>query len=386
MERLRILHLINDLRAQGGAEVALANLVMRLNRSHFEVWAGGVFAKGALEDRLGLPPEHVVSFGFHPRFYTDIKGLLQLVHFLKENQIQIVHTHLFAANTVGRLAAWLARVPVVVATEHNTYLTKPRWCIWVDRLLARVTTQMIAVSEAVRAFAADQAGIGRERFVVIPNGIPLEQVPQLSLQERLAKRASLEIEQDQPVILSVGRLTEQKGFSVLLQAAKLVLAKYPGAVFLIAGSGNLEKELRRQIQGRGLEGSVRLLGVRSDVYELMQISTILVMPSLWEGLPVTLIEAGACRLPVVASKVGGIPEIVQDGESGFLVPPRDEVALAEAILRLLDSPEMRRCMAEEGRRLVEGRFSADVVARQMEDLYWQLWLNCHPNIATQIDV
>lgn len=372
MKRLRILYLVNDLRAHGGAEVALANLVTHLDRNRFEIWVGGIFGKGLLEERLRLPRGHVVSFGFRRRFYADIKGLLRLVHFLKQKQIQVIHTHLFAANTVGRVAAQLARVPIVVATEHNTYLAKPRWCIWVDCLLAGVTTQMIAVSETVRAFAADQAGISRDQFVVIPNGIPLEQIPQLSPRERLAKRVSLEIEADQPVILSVGRLTEQKGYLTLLQAAELVAREYPETLFLIVGTGILENVLRKRIARLRLDKHVRLLGFRCDVYELMQISTLLAMPSLWEGLPVTCIEAGACRLPVVASRVGGIPEVVQDGKSGLLVPPKDEVAFAREIIRLIRSPDLCRQMGDHGRHVIEERFDVVSVARRTEDLYLSL--------------
>ncbi len=373
MQRIRVLHLINDLRAQGGAEAALANLVSHLDQKKLDVWVGGLFGLGPLVERLGIPPQQVVSFDFQPRFYLDAFSVWKLIKFLKEHQIQIVHTHLFASSTIGRIGAFLAQVPVVVASEHNTYVTKSRLSIMVDRVLALVTTQMIANAEAVRLFAARQAGIHQDRFIVIFNGVDMEQIPIYSMQERLQKRFELGVYDDRPIIVSIGRLTEQKGHIFLVQAARQVLAEYPAALFLIVGSGALEEELHREIERMEVKENFRLLGYRNDLAALMQASTLVAMPSLWEGLPMTLVQAAACGVPVVATDVGGVAEVVFHGGNGLLVPPRDVEALAGAILRMLSAPDMRQKMGMYGQIEVAPRFSASQVAQQMTDLYYHLW-------------
>jgi glycosyltransferase involved in cell wall biosynthesis len=164
----------------------------------------------------------------------------------------------------------------------------------------------------------------------------------------------------------------------------MVAQKHPDALFLVAGPGEHEDMLRQMIEAEQLTTHVRLLGYRNDVYELLQICTLFVMPSLWEGLGVVLLEAGACRVPVVATNVGGIPEVIEHSANGLLVPPKDEYALAEAIIQLLDNPEQRHTMAERGRRIVENQYSSAALAERMESLYESLWeQHCAKNRSPQ---
>jgi glycosyltransferase involved in cell wall biosynthesis len=376
LERLKVLHLLPELRDYGGAEIALANIVDHMNFDRFDVSVGGLFAGGGLVERLHLPPGNTVSFGFKwGSYHTDILAYRHLVSFIRDRAIHIVHTHLPQGNTLGRIAGRIAGVPILVATEHNTYLGKNFRGILADRLLSRVTTQHIAVSNAVARFAAEQARISLGRFVVIPSPVSLDQIPRLSLDARMRKRVELGVSVKDLIVTTVGRLIPQKGHSALIDAARELRPGFPEVKFLIVGAGPLEASLRNQVDRLGLRENVIFLGLRKDVYDLLQVTDVFCFPSMWEGLGVALLEAGACRLPAVASAVGGIPEIIQDGENGFLVQPGDSVALAQRIGTLLKSPEMRARMGNSGRSVVESRYSAEVVAGTIMQLYENLWVN-----------
>jgi glycosyltransferase involved in cell wall biosynthesis len=247
-------------------------------------------------------------------------------------------------------------------------------CILVDKILARITNKIVAVSDSVLTFSANLTEIDRSLHEKIPNCVPIDRIREMSHEEKAEKKRQLGIEPDIPIILSVGRLTEQKGYPYLFRAAGEVIRRFPDAVFLVVGKGELRDELEQQIRSLGLERNVRLLGFRNDIYELMQTSSVFAMPSLWEGLPVTLIEAGACRLPVVATNVGGIMEVIKDGENGLIVPMKDEQTLAQGLISLLSSPQRRFQMGERARQIVEVRFSGPAVARRIESLYRQFLL------------
>jgi glycosyltransferase involved in cell wall biosynthesis len=369
---LRVLHLINHL-GVGGAEMALVNLVNAFDPNVLEAWVGGLFSLGPLTGRLRLSGERISDFRFRaPRYETDLPAMARLIRFIRNQRFDVVHTHLPQSNTAGRLAAWLAGTPVIVATEHNTYFMKSRAAVLMDRVLSFASARLVAVSGAVREFASQQAGIPVDRFVIIPNGIEIDVMPRLDGSQRRAKKAVFGFDAQAAVCLTVGRLVPQKGIDVLIESADRVRRRFPKAVFVVAGGGQGEGGLRARIAEEGLEGCVHLLGPRSDVHELMEISDILVMPSRWEGLPVAMLEACAHGLPVVASRVGGIPEVIESGITGLLVEPDDPAALAGGILTLLKDPTMRQALGAAARDRVVERFDARRVASRMGELYFDL--------------
>ncbi|MGH7151860.1 MAG: glycosyltransferase, partial [Planctomycetota bacterium] len=184
-------------------------------------------------------------------------------------------------------------------------------------------------------------------------------------------RREFSIPTEAPVAVTVARLDPMKGHGVLLEAAAQVVRTLPETRFLLVGGGPIEPELRAQARGLGLGRSVIFAGMRSDVPDLLRAADVFVLPSLddREGFGIALLEAMACGLPIVASRAGGIPEAVPDGSAGTLVPPRDPVSLASAILLLLGDPVRRRALGAEGRRLVEGRFSMGAFVRRTEEFY-----------------
>jgi glycosyltransferase involved in cell wall biosynthesis len=373
MRNLRILYLINNLEI-GGAEIALANLVNELPTEDFEVWVGGIYGLGPVQKRFALKADRFVSFDFQIRRpFFDLPAFLRLFRFLRRNRIQIIHTHLPLANIIGRSIAWLAGVPIIISTEQSTYYEKSFPFVMADRLLARITTQMTAISQAVRLFSARQARLDPEKYLVIPNSIPITRIRMESRTEGLAKRRELDIGADQPVVITVGRLSPEKGQRVLIEAARNILEVNPSVLFLFVGDGPCRQALIRQAEQYGLDAHIKFLGYRQDISSLLQISTIMALPSLREGLSIALIEASACYLPIVASNVGGIPEVVENGVSGILVPPGDDKALAKSILNLLDSPDLQLSMGQAGRRIATNCFSSKILSEKIAHLYQRLW-------------
>jgi glycosyltransferase involved in cell wall biosynthesis len=171
------------------------------------------------------------------------------------------------------------------------------------------------------------------------------------------------------VVIAIGRLEPEKGFPVLLEAAKAIVHRLPHTAFLIAGRGSMEAKLHELASDYGLDGAVHLLGSRRDVYELLQISDVLAMPSFSEGLPMVLLEAAGCRVPAVATSVGGVSEIITHGMNGFLVSPGDSAALARRVLELLSDPALRVRMGVAGHNIVKEKFSPARIAESLQNTY-----------------
>jgi glycosyltransferase involved in cell wall biosynthesis len=387
MNNYRLLYLTNFLREDVGIEVAIANAVKSLDGSRFDIWLGGLFEGGQLYRRLplpasrvlcfGLPIDRVLCFGCWSNIPALLLGVQRVARFIRRHNIQIVHTHHYHAGVIGRIAARVGGAPISLVTEHSTQYPRKDHDFLIERALARITTQYIAVSAAVKDAVAKQIHISRERFEVIPNSLPLHEIPDLSTDARQRKREQLQLAPNQPVIISIGRMQPEKGFPILLHAARRLVQQFPEAIFLIVGVGPLESQLRQMVLELDLADNIRFLGVRHDVYELLQISEVLALPSLVEGLPLVLMEAGACQIPVVATNIGGIAEMIADGVNGFLIPVNDSTALAERLAELLRNPSLRTSMGVSGRQVVTERYRSDLVGAQLAELYRQLLLAKH---------
>jgi glycosyltransferase involved in cell wall biosynthesis len=215
--------------------------------------------------------------------------------------------------------------------------------------------------------------IPERKIVTIPNGIDGSRF-ELTI-DRQAKRRELGIHEQGSVIGLAVRLSDQKGITFLLQAMPRILAKHPDTTLLIAGDGDLRMDLEREAQELGIASRVKFCGPRKDIPELLKLLDFYVLPSKWEGLPMVILEAMAAGCPVVATDVGGNSTAVVNGVTGALVPPQDPAALADAVIRLLDSPELQKRYAENGKNRFRERFSAETMARQYEHLYLRRPIN-----------
>lgn len=292
----------------------------------------------------------------------------KLVAWMRSQGPDIVHTHLTYANVVGAIAARLAGIPAV-ATLHNIRARKQRPATRAleAQVLRFGAQRIVAVSQTVAD--AHRERLGGRPMVIIPNAVPLPQPVRSSDTEALRK--NLTGSADRPFLLSIGRLTPQKGFDTLLKAFGLVCRNYPDAFLAIAGSGELLAELSKQIQNLGLEGNARLLGQRDDVGELLAAADLYLNSSRWEGLSVALLEAMAAGTAVVATSVGETPNVLSE-EMGILVPPTEPVLMAEAISSLLADGERRRAMGEQARQKVASQYEAAPWAQKILSLYREM--------------
>ncbi|MBI5943584.1 MAG: GT4 family glycosyltransferase PelF [Chloroflexi bacterium] len=364
----KILQLIDGLNV-GGAEVLLVDLVRGIKENGDDVCVG-YSTRGPLEKRLA---ELNVTCTRLPRLgRIDPILFLGMCRLILRERPDIVHTHLFKSDLHGRLAARLCGVPVVVSTSHNNDVWARRFPL--GRLYgftAKLTDKVIAVSDEVREYQIQHTGVDSEKIIVIENGVDIQRFSNQT-EAGIAIRAEFKIDTDTPLIGIIGRLQPQKDHDNFLNAAALINKTMPKARFLVVGDGPLREDLKTNAQALGLDSSVIFCGIRHDIPAILSALNLLVISSKWEGLPVTLLEGMAARCPIVSTAVGGVPNVVADGESALLVPPEDPSALANACLKILREAETARALVNAGFDRVKQQFSLDAMIQKILKLYQEL--------------
>lgn len=326
---------------------------------------------GALGERArreGLP------FVFLERGLYDPRTLLEMARLMRHHRIQVAHLQGFGATAFGRVAATLTGVPVIVHV-HTDYRFEPKGYPWFvrlfDRALAPRTDLALAVSEYARRFAVEVQGLPPERTRVVHSPVDLSCFSPASPEERAVYRSELGLADHERAVVCVTRFHPVKGVDVLLESWRGIVAEVPAARLLLAGEGPLREELERMAERTGVVETVRFLGYRQDVRAFLSAGDLAVIPSRSEGFCLAGLEALACGVPVVATRVGGNPELVRDGENGVLVEPEDPTALAAAIVRLLADEALRNRLAGRARESVR-RYGLDAYARTLVDCYRSL--------------
>jgi glycosyltransferase involved in cell wall biosynthesis len=366
--RLKVLYLLASLPV-GGAEDLVRAMVTGLDPDRFAAGAACLGAAGLIGEELIKAGYSVHSLGLDLKHTPFLSIVARVRRLLNEVRPDILHTHLYHANLYGRLAALGLGLTGVVATVHNIY-TRPKLHrrVW-NRLLAWASDCVVTVSPQVYRDVRRADWLPASRVVLLPNGISLAglEVPE----DRDQARARLGLSGF--VLGVVGRLEEQKGHTYLLQALPRLMADIPDLNLAIVGDGRLKGALEGQARELGPKAAVCFMGMRRDVPLILRALDLYVMPSLWEGLPLALLQAMGAGLPVAATRVGGVEEVIRSGENGLLVPPADPQALAEAILELYHDPARREEMGRRARQTVAESYSQEVMLRRLEDLYLELW-------------
>ena len=372
-----IVHMIDEL-PRDGAEMLLVDL-MRLRTTGYRYTIVCLIKGGPLEqefEKLGIP---VVIFGRKGKL--DFGLVFRVASWLKRERAAVVHTHLFTADTYGRLAARLAGVPAVFSTVHN--IVNP----WkgsgrklIDRLFARLSTAVVGCSEEVTQTLASRDKIPADKLVSIPNGIDLQKFSSFS---GAGVRSEFGLPEDRPLIGIVGRFHEQKAHGDLFRAlAELPQVRDKQLNCLVIGTGDLQDALKQQVKALGLEDCVIFTGMRTDVPRLVAAMDVFVMSSHWEGLPIALLEAMASSKAVLCTRVGGIPDVVIDGDNGLLVEPRDVPQFAKRLDDLLQAPALRTRLGQRARETVIARFDVSRTAAAYNRLHQQaLGLSSEPQPA-----
>lgn len=370
---MRILIVTTGL-STGGAESQLKEIAVQLRRREHQVMVVSLVAPE--EEAVNLEGIPVESLSMR-RGLPDLRGIVRLRRIVRSRKPQVVHAHMVHANLLARVARCFCKMPVLVCTAHNTYevpssaaAPKARtWREWAYRLtdpLASVTTQIS--SEGLDRYVKIRA-VPKTKIRLVPNGVDLERFRR-NTQLRDQKRAELGI-REEFLWLAVGRLEVAKDYPNLLRAFRM--ARGGQSRLLIAGQGPTLDVCRLLANKLGIGASVQFIGLRKDVPGLMSAADAYVMSSLYEGLPLVLIEAAAAELPIVACDVGGNRDVVVHGQSGFLVPPNDPGALANAMIHVATlTHEERRTLGRNGRLHVAQQFSLDRVVDQWEALYREL--------------
>ncbi|MDD4899720.1 MAG: glycosyltransferase [Candidatus Omnitrophica bacterium] len=361
-KRINILYVIWSL-GLGGAERALIELVKGLDKAKFTPIVCCLNDKGVFAQELEENGIKVIAL--NKKRGIDFSVIGKISSIIKKNRIDIVHTHMWGGNLWGRIAAKLSRVPVVIATEQNVDTWKRPYHFVSDKLLGKYTDTLVAVSENVKDFYAEKTRLNRKKIKVIYNSVNLKKY-EFSDSKRLDFIGNREI-----TLGIIGRLVPQKGHRDFILAVKELL-KDCRVKGIVVGSGPLENELKEFSQNLGLNGNIVFIGLRQDIPELLKSIDILILPSLREGLPLTVLEAMACGVPVVATKVGGTPEVVINNHTGILIEPKDYMAIKDAVLRFMKDKDFSQQIVHNARKMVEEKFSAYAMARQHSSLYEEL--------------
>ena len=376
MSKLRVVTLVDRPTVTGGAERLAVQVATRLDPERFEsiLCASRRTEEPLLDKELAEAGVEVLALNRGSRL--DLRAWRPLLHRLQDG-VDVVHSHMFGSNVWGTVLGRLTHVPVVVAHEHTWSFQGQAWRRFLDReLVGRFADAFVAVSGEDRRKMIEVEGVDPDKIRLIANGIP--DPPGGSGEE---VRRELGIDASAPVIGVVCELRAQKALEVLFEAAVLLREEFPGLAVLVAGDGPERQRLEAEVQRLHVKDTVRLLGIRRDVPALLDALDVAVLSSDYEGSPLSVMEYMAAGKPVVSTRVGGLPELIEEGRQGLLVEPRSPEALAEAVGRLLRDPEEARRMGVAGRERQQREFSLDAMVRRVEQLYEELWL-ASPRRAT----
>ncbi|MCK4538583.1 MAG: glycosyltransferase [Candidatus Krumholzibacteria bacterium] len=350
----------------GGAEVQVMGLLKNIDRSRFAV-SLCLFNHGikSMEIEAAKHAADVQYLGFRWRYFPVV--FLKMVKYLRHGRFDVVHAHLAWAGLVGRLAAWVAGVPVRITTEHGKGLWKSPFQVLIEKAMNRITDMRICVSRDIFRIRRDREGTPEEKLVYIPNGVDPEAFSASGAKKGIMEE--FDWSPSAPLILSIGRIVEAKNYPLLVEAFSILLKSVPHAKCIIVGEGPCQPEVEAAIERYSVGASIRLAGTRRDIPAFFDAADTFVLSSVREGLPVTLLEAMAAGTPIVATDAGGIPEAVTDGESAILVQSGDAGSLAEAMAMVLGDDATADRISASAQSVVRERFSIQNTTRRVEEIY-----------------
>ena len=372
----RVLHIIGG--SEFGGIVPYVASLVHMARSH-----GGEATVLATDPRIveyfsvrGIHVAQIRGIDRPVNPVRDLMGLRRLVRQLRSEDYTVVHTHTSKGGIIGRLGAHIASTPLVVHTTQgyafSDYAGNPlsRWLfLLAEKLATRWCDFIIAVNEADRQKAVEHHIVDTRKIVTIPNGIDLRDADRQLSAGGDQLFDELRIDRRYPVVGAIARLAPQKGLSFLIDAVPAILDRHPESQFVIAGSGDQLEDLEAQANRLGIPDRIRFAGFRTDIYRMLRVMNVFVMPSLWEGLPITLLEAMAARCPIVATRIKGIVDVCGNADVAALVEPGNSVGIADAVSNLLSDPNRAREMGQRARHHLESNFSDDMMIERTWAVY-----------------
>jgi glycosyltransferase involved in cell wall biosynthesis len=396
MSKIKILEVVRD--AEGGMKKHVETLLLGLNKDRFDVilaCSRGQFNRSDLKDNIYNMYE--ISLGDRQSPWMLLKSLLELIRIIKKEKVNIIHAHGMACAVMGTVAGILAATPVIITTIHNFPAIKgtsikQHLSNLLSGFLLKFNRRVIVVSRNLGDFISTLWNIPLNRVQVIYNGVDVEEIQKGSDRSPVAvSEFHNSAATSFLIILNIARLIPSKGVDVFLKAAAILIGNNSGEgistdesrgnppvlsdkpLFFIAGDGPQMPELKKMARELGIEKNVQFLGFRKDIYNLIGLADMVVLSSRSEGLGISILEALALKKPVIASNVGGIPEIITHGKTGLLVPPDDPEALAGAMLYLIKNPEEGKKMGLDGYKILTDKYSAEIMLKELQDLVQALY-------------
>ena len=375
MRRIKVLTLTDQLvYLGGGAERVAMEIATRLDQSRFEsLFCASRYWEGARSDSVQdaerrMDAAGVRYFGLGRRSGTDLYRWLSIRGILRRERVDVLHSHMFGSNVGATVIGRLARVPAIVAHEHTWSFEGRPLRRFVDReVIGRGSTVFIAVSRDDQRKMAEIEGVNPKKILHVPNGIAPPPPP-----TGADVRSDLGIPAEAPLIGTVSVLRPQKALDVFIRAAAQLLRENPDLRVLLAGDGPLLGELTELVHSLGVQDRLLLPGYRSDASDVIAALDVAVSSSAFEGSPLAVMEYMESARPIVATRVGGVPDLIEDSVHGLLVDPGDVPALTAAIRRMLADPEAARRMGEAARERRRHEFTVDLMVRRFETLYERL--------------
>ena len=365
---IKICYIIGQL-GKGGAERQLYELVKGIDRKKFEPIVISLSQGGYWSEKFRKLNVQMIEL--ERKKNREFTRLFKLIKLLKSIKPDIIHTYMFTANSYGRIAAFIAGTPIIIASERSSIeigKDKNRFGIYIDKLLASFTHGIICNSQKASESLVKRYSFNAKKIFTVHNGINVAgflKKPSYNPKKKLVQK----------IVGAVGRLQPVKNHRLFLDMAKIVSEKSDNnsIKFAIVGEGVLRNELEEYSQHLRIENKIVFLGERNDIPDLLQSMDIFVMTSLYEGMSNAIMEAMAAGLPVVATEVGGNSELVIDGETGFLCPSNDAMALADRVASLINSEKESERMGENGRKRMLNEFGIEKMIKETENIYMKLF-------------
>ncbi|MFC1885081.1 glycosyltransferase [Thermodesulfobacteriota bacterium] len=366
MKKHRILHIIDHL-GPGGAQEVIRNLIKYSSKDMFKHEVAGLYGKGLYYDIYREMGSTVYSLS--PRKFLPLY-VPRIVSLCRKKKYSAIHSHLTASNLIAKPLAAAAGITVRFNHDHinDPSRNRQKGLLWLDRTFNRLSAHIIAVSKSTRDFLIEWERLSPERVSVIINGVDLERFYP-SFENRASCRAGWGLPDDAFVVCGAGRLKHQKNFSTFLNVAKKIAEEIPDSVFVIAGSGPEEQKLKHQANDLKLTNRVRFPGFVPDMTSLYPAADVFFLPSRYEGTPMVMLEVMAMGIPIVASNVDGISEVLDHGIDACLAPPDSEDQFFEHILKLWKDKRYAKGLADSAYKKVKSDYSARAMTRKIENLY-----------------
>lgn len=377
--KAKVLHIITRLDKGGSAENTFLT-VKGLDKEKYDVTLMSGPVEDASQERRAQVEEYGIRYIHLPvlvrniHMVYDLIALFKIYRFLAKEKFDVVHTHTSKAGLLGRFAAKLAGTPLVVHTPHGHIFygyfgrLKTKMFIRLEKLASRMTNKIVALTDGERSDYITHKIAREGKCIVIHSGIELDRYRELTLEEKNKLKKEIGIPEDALVVGTAGRLAPVKGPEFMIKASQYISLESPETYLVFAGDGPLKEDLQTLAKKTGTDKNIVFLGWRDDVPRILSVFDIFLLPSLNEGMGRVLAEAMALGKPIVASNVGGVPDLVIHGKNGYLVPPQNPEELAKYTQLLLEDKDKREKMGRAGKEMASG-FTHDAMVQKITNLY-----------------